>query len=338
MKRLLILICFVTSCINRSDVDTTNNSATEAATDKTLNVMPKLNHPETPDYLTSIHLLDSKLESFVVSGTKYEIINRVAKLDSNFEYNETSLSILIKKDRVIENEIFRYARFSTRDIKAGGTNKGFSYFRKVQIEDIPTKDSKKLLRFNFDYLPSAPGIQSVSFVTFDKDNIKKSEIYSINGQYITEGNTLKGVYWTGYFGVEIPLKITERKSDLIIEVDSAKVLQKGGFLMFPIDDNIKTARANEKITVIKNIPDSSPSPLIIDVKDGMNVELVYFAITGSSISDIIKNNSIALPKRDTIFQNYFDDGMFWLKFKIGEVEGWTKSQKHYSILGCSPAG
>lgn len=97
MKRLLILICFVTSCINRSDVDTTNNSATEAATDKTLNVMPKLNHPETPDYLTSIHLLDSKLESFVVSGTKYEIINRVAKLDSNFEYNETSLSILIKK-------------------------------------------------------------------------------------------------------------------------------------------------------------------------------------------------------------------------------------------------
>lgn len=340
MKKLLILICIFTSCVNKNHETSKklNNAVDSSSINKSNIQIKKSRYENDPNYLASINLFDYIFDSFNIEGTNYEVINRIANLDSNYYFNKTSLNILLKKDGKVESELFKYSGFTTKDIKNGDIDKGFSRFRKVNYQEILSETSRKLARFDFDYLPSAPGNNTITFVQFEKNTIKKSDYYHIYGRFEINGDTVKGIYWTGYFGVIVPLLLKETENELMLIVDYSKINHKGKYLIFSVNDSIKTARATEKIEIVDDIFSMEPSFISVDIIEDMEVRLNNIAIIDSTFTAFEKARRIALSSRDTTFQDQFKHGMHWLKINIGEKEGWTRSQRHYNLFGCDAAG
>nr|NQU88910.1 hypothetical protein [Bacteroidota bacterium] len=340
IKKLLIFICILSSCINKSPetIQILNNTLDTSSTDKINNQTPKIRYSDDPNYVASFHLFDYSLDNFNIEGTKYEVVNRIAKLDSHYDFNETSISILLRIDGKVESELFKYSGFTTRDIKNGDIDKGFSRFCKVNYKEMFSETSRRLARFDFDYLPSAPGNNTITFVQFEKNTVKSSDYYHIDGRFETNGDTIKGIYWTGYFGVIVPLLLLDTENELNLIVDSLKINHIGKYLIFSVNDSIKTARETKKIEIVDDIFSAEPSFISVDIIENMEIRLSNIAIVDSTFTDFKKSKRIILSSRDTTLQDKFKNGQYWLKIRIGEKEGWTRSQQHYNLIGCDAAG
>ncbi len=337
---LIIALSLLISCTqeNPGKAEKTKNEIDTVFIIKVDTIERKWSFEDDPNYVASIHIFDTLIDSFTLSGTKFEVIDRKAKLESQDSHNETSLSLLIKQDGEIISEIFRFDRVSSIIPGNKSNKKRFAYFRKIKFQRNLQGFFHNLARIDFEDLPSAPGYNKIAFIQFEKYDITSSDYYSTPGSFETKNGSVRAKYWSGYFEVNVPLALlfSNRKIEMLI--DSSRIRQEGHYLLFKINDSIKTASGNQKIEIIDNIFHENPSFVSLDITKNMEVKLQCIAIVDSIFTGFSERNHLRLPSRDTTLQNYFTAPSYWLKIKIGNKEGWTRSQRHYVLFGCAAAG
>ncbi|NMH87706.1 hypothetical protein [Flavivirga algicola] len=338
---------------NRSEIDSVLNLPLKNRPDsikieKAINIEEDTNYVKTDSiieinlkkYPDSVKIREKSLKKIHLNKDIIEIIDRQTYIAPSYDSNYSSLSILIKKNGKYVNEICQdksWTSLETVDIH----NIGFEEWREIEnVECIHHAQNNKMVVIKLGYYPSAPGGETFALISLNNDEIKPSKTYHIDGYLQCHKDDSYFNHQTGYFTFDVPLKIKQTSKSLKIELNHSKIEKKGryAFLKISKNDRLKFAKENKTIELIEDINSETPTFIKLDIKEGMSIVLDKVAFLDATLKNQKHHNSIFIDYENSLFQDVWKNGMYLLKVKIGEKEGWTRSQKHYRLIGCEPVG
>ena len=180
-------------------------------------------------------------------------------------------------------------------------------------------ETKQVIRIDMGQYPTAPGDETISLIQFEEKQVKYSKTHTIIGRFINKNNGINGMAWTGYFGAELPLKITEINNELTLQIDSSNLHQENEHYYLNIHEGVKAPTNSSELLIVDNPFSSNPKSLKVKLTSKTKVTLIQVAVDQVDIWDYLYKIN-------------------WVKIKIGDKEGWIKDHKDLEKIGCQAAG
>lgn len=339
--KFIIILLITVSCVNHDNSKKKEIPSNEDFTEKVVQSKTSYSEIVLKDHQKIIvTTIDSVIYTYNNGISEYRIINQILRLDSVYNDFETSKSILIEKDHEVIDTIYINETFTLNKFISGEyDNYGMLPWREVVCSPISKKDSREIVRLDFEYFPSAPGGKHIALIEFNENKHLTSMIINLymGGFKIIE-DKLFANYWTGYFSIIIPFNIISSVNEILFEVDTSQLNFKGNYILFEIEQKNIIASSSDSIIIVEDIFTEEKIITKVSINKGEQVELKSVAVINTNFKGFNEKGIIEISPMDSTFIDLWEYGFYWLNFSTESDTGWTRSQQHYMIFGLQAAG